>query len=165
MFTSSTSRASLLVRFAIGALLIAVLVTACSDDDGNAPAETSAVSTTQNGGEVDEGSGNGGDGGAAGGFGTATVTVPAGTYELQVEEACVISDVGIGAMASSNEASLFIAGPQEIAVVTVELPSGELWSAAAANVVIEGTTMSYDGPAMGPGADATISVQVFCEGL
>ena len=79
MFTSSTSRASLLVRFAIGALLIAVLVTACSDDDGNAPAETSAVSTTQNGGEVDEGSGNGGDGGAAGGFGTATVTVPAGT--------------------------------------------------------------------------------------
>ena len=55
-----------------------------------------------------------------------------------------------------------IAGPQEIAVVTVELASGEVWSAAAADVTIDGNTMSYSGPAMGPGTDSTIDVQVLC---
>jgi hypothetical protein len=163
MFASLTRRAALFALFAVGALLISVILTACGDDDSTVPTETSAVTTTQADGGGDGGSGNGEDGGTAGGFGTATVTVSAGSYELQVEEVCVISDVGIGAVASSDEASLLIAGPQEIAVVTVELPSGELWSAAAAEVVIEGTTMSYSGPAMGPEADSTISVQVFCD--
>jgi hypothetical protein len=99
----------------------------------------------------------------AGDYGTATVTVSAGTYELQLEEACVISEVGIGAIARSDEASLLIAGPQEIAVVTLQLSSGEMWSAAAANVAIDGTTMSYSGPAMAPPEeDSTISVEVVC---
>jgi hypothetical protein len=142
---------------------MAVIVTACGDDDSTVPIETPVVPTTQNGGGGDGGSGGGEGGGTSGGAGTATVTVSAGTFELQVEEdSCIISDVGIGAIASSDEASLFIAGPQELAVVTVELSSGDLWSAAAAAVVIDGTTMSYSGPAMGPGADSTISVEVFC---
>jgi hypothetical protein len=145
-----------------GALLFSVIVTACGGDDGSGPTETPVVSTAQNGG-VDGGSGGGEDGATAGGFGSATVTVSAGTYELQLEEACVISEVGIGAIASSDKASLLIAGPQEIAVVTLELSSGEMWSAAAANVVIDGTNMSYSGPAMAPPEeDSTISVQVVC---
>jgi hypothetical protein len=76
-----------------------------------------------------------------------------------------MSEIGIGAIASSDEGSLLIAGPQEIAVITFELPGGEMWMAAAANVVIEGTTMSYSGPAMGPsGTDSTMTVQVLCGG-
>ena len=163
MFASLAKRASLLARFAVGALLMAVIVTACGGDDSTDPIETPNVPTTQNGGGGDGGSGGGAGEETSGGAGTATVTVSAGTFELQLEEACLISDIGISALASSDEAFLMIAGPQEIAVVTVELSSGDLWSAAAAAVVIDGTTMSYSGPAMGPGTDSTISVEVFCD--
>jgi hypothetical protein len=143
---------------------MAVIVTACGDDGSTDPIETPIVSTTQSGGGGDEGSEGAEDGATSEGAGTATVTVPAGTFELQVEEgSCVISEVGIGVVASSDEATLLIAGPQEIAVVTVELSSGDLWSAAAAAVLIDGATMSYSGPAMGPGADSTISIEVFCD--
>ena len=64
---------------------------------------------------------------------------------------------------SSDEATLSIAGPQEIAVVGFELSSGDAWFAAAADVTIDGTTLSYSGPAMGPETESTISVQVFCD--
>ena len=163
MFAPLAKRSSLFTRFALGALLMVVFVTACGDSDSTVATETPAAPTTQDGGGGDGGSGGGEDGGTSGGFGTATVTVSSDMYELQVDEACVISDFGIGAIASSAEASLLIAGPEEIAVVTFELSSGEMWSAAAADVVIDGTTMSYSGPAMGPEADSTISVQVFCD--
>lgn len=155
-------RISVIAPLAVGALLVAVILTGCGDGDSTVATEAPAVPTNESDGAGDEGSGNGDGGGTSEGFGTATVTVSAGTFELQLEEACVISDVGIGAVASNDEASLMIAGPQEIAVVTVDLSSGDAWSAAAAAVVIDGTTMSYSGPAMGPGADPTISVQVFC---
>ena len=75
-----------------------------------------------------------------------------------------ITEIGIGVIASSDDASFMIAGPQEIAVVTLELSPEELWSAVAADVVIEGSTMTYSGPALAPsGEDPTMSVQVACE--
>ena len=160
MAGSLTRRVTRMTLLVAGAMLVAVCVTSCGDDDGGAITETSGVPTTQAGGEGDGGTADGDAGGTPGGSGIATVTVSAGTFELQVEEACVISDVGIGVTASSSEGSLTIAGPKEVAVVVFDLSSGDQWSAAAANVVIDGTTMTFSGPAMGAGS--TISVQVFC---
>ena len=155
MSDSPFTRAPLIGLLAIVVLTIAV--TACGDDATATPTSAPVVTTSQ-----DDAGGDGGT--TSGGSGTATVTVSAGTFELEVEEACVISDIGIGAIASSAEASLFIAGPGDLAVVGFELSSGDMWSAAPAAVEIDGTTMSYEGTAMGPGAsDSTISVQVFCD--
>ena len=165
MRNSSANRVPLIALLAAGAMLISVTVTACGDNGGGDTTETPTVApTTAIGGEVGDGSGNGDGGGTAGGFGTATVVVSAGTYELQLEEPCQITEIGIGVIASSDDASFMIAGPQEIAVVTLELSPEELWSAVAADVVIEGTTMSYSGPALvPPGEDPTMSVQVACD--
>jgi len=163
MFALIARRASSIAPLAVGALLMGVVLTACGDDDGAVPAEATTVATTQPVGAADAGSTSGTGGSTAGDAGTATVTVSAGTFELDLDEACVISDVGIAAVASSDQATLYLAGPREVAVMGFGLSSGEQWSVAAAPVVIDGTTMSYSGPAMGPGADSTISVQVSCD--
>jgi len=162
VFPFAVKRPSLVAPLAMWALLTGALVTACGDDDGSTPVEAAVTSTIQDTESNPAGSEGESSDTTSGAGGTATVTVSAGTYELQLDEPCVISEVGIGAVATSDEATLSIAGPQEIAVVAFELSSGDAWFAAAAEVVIEANTMSYSGPAMGPGSDATITVQVFC---
>jgi hypothetical protein len=163
MFASPTRRGCRIGSLALGVVLLAFIPTACGDDDGAVTTQTQAVSTTQAAGGGDAGPEDAGGEGVSGGAGTATVIVSAGTFELEVEDACVISVVGIGVVASSDQGSMTIAGPAEIAVVGFELTSGEAWFAAAAEIVVDGNTMSYSGPAMNPNeSDSTISVQVVC---
>jgi hypothetical protein len=143
--------------------MIALTLTACGGDDGSVPTGTSAVPTTQDGAAA--GSGGEDNGGTLGGAGTATVTVSEGTFVLQVEEACLISDIGIGAVASSDEASLSLAGVEGAVNVGFELTSGDLWLVAAANIAVDGSTMSYSGPAFGPSGDTVIDLEVVCDEL
>ena len=151
----------------VGVIVIVLVLAACGGDDSSDPTGTTAVPTTQdaNGGDGGSDGGSGG-GGGSGDAGSATVTVSTGTYELQLEEPCLISGIGIGAIASSGEATLSVAGIPGATNVGLELASGELWFAAAAPVEIDDTTMSYNGPAIGPEtSDDTISIQVFCDEL
>jgi len=143
----------------IGAAILALALAGCGDDDAGSESDTSVVATTQSSGDEGTAPVNQEPSGATG---VATVTVPEGTFELTLDEACVLSEIGISALASSDSTSLMIAGPAEIAVVVVELSGGDQWAAAAANVEIDGTTMSYVGPATGPGGSAEISVHVDC---
>jgi hypothetical protein len=138
---------------------------ATETDDSAEPSQSSGVPTTQDGdGDGDDEGSDGGDSGGA--PGSATVTVSAGTFELQLEEACLISDIGIGAVASSDDASLTLAGIEGAVNVGFELSSGDLWIVAAADVVIDGSTLSYSGPASGVDEpDSTISLQVSCDEL
>lgn len=102
------------------------------------------------------------------GAGTATITVSTGTYELELDGACVMDAAGImvGAEASSDAATLFVAGAPEAAVIAFDLLSGPDWYAAAAAIAIDGSTMTYEGPAIESSGDAstgsTMSVTVVC---
>ena len=147
MFAPIASRASQLAPLAAVVLLIAVISTGCGGDDGSATTVTPAVPTTQAGGGGDGGSGGGDDGGTSGGYGTATVTVSAGTFELQLEEACMVSDNGIGAVASSGDTSLMLAGIPGFVSVGFETSPDDVWVVPPSDVVIDGTTMSYSGAA------------------
>ena len=150
----------------IGMIVIALVLAACGGNDSSDPTGTSAVPTTQDADGGAGGSDGDDDEGGSGDAGSATVTVSDGTYELQIEEPCLISEIGIGVIAGSDEATLTVAGVEGAANVGFELPSGELWLAAAAPIVIDGTAMSYSGPAIGPEtSDDTISLQVFCDEL
>jgi hypothetical protein len=159
MFRGRTRQGSHYAWIVTGIVVMALSTVACGDDDTDPLSGASIATTTQ--------TPEGGDTAPTaqepvGEYGTAMVSIPEGTFELALDEQCVLTEVGIGALASSDYASLMIAGPEEIAVVVVELPSGELWSAGAANVTIDGNTMSYAGPATGPGGTAEISVRVDC---
>lgn len=139
-------------------IVMGLAVAACGDDDATPSGDAAIATTTQ-------ASGDGGTAAAqepSGVSGEATVEIPEGTFELPLDEPCVLSEVGIGILASSDDVSLMIAGPQEIAVVVVELPAGDVWSAAAAEVLIDGNTLSYTGPATGPNGTANITVHVNC---
>lgn len=142
MFASIATRASQLAPLTAGVLLIAVISTACGGDD----------STVTTGTPV----------------GTATVTVSAGTFELQVEEACMISDIGIGAVASSGDKLLTLTGIPGFVAVGFETSPDDVWLVAPTDVVIDGTTMSYSGTAdvLAAGVqaeDSPIDVEVFCD--
>jgi hypothetical protein len=148
-------------RFAV-VVTVAGIITlsmgACGDDDTAASSETTIAATTQ----APAGSDTAPAAQETTAGGEATVTIPEGTFLLTLEEPCVLEEVGIGAIASSGEATLMIAGPPEVAVVVVELSSGAAWSAAAAEVTIDGGTIGYTGPAMGPNGSGEISVIVDC---
>ncbi len=168
MFASIATRASQLAPLTAGVLLIAVISTACGGDDSTVTTGTPVVPTTQAGAGGDGGSGGGDGGGTSGGYGTATVTVSAGTFELQVEEACMISDIGIGAVASSGDKLLTLTGIPGFVAVGFETSPDDVWLVAPTDVVIDGTTMSYSGTAdvLAAGVqaeDSPIDVEVFCD--
>lgn len=175
MFASLATRASQLAPLTAGVLLIAIISTGCGGDDSSVTSGTPVVPTTQaggggSGGEGDGGSGGGDSGGSSGGYGTATVTVSAGTFELQVEEACLISDIGIGAVASSGDTMLTLAGIPGFVTVGFETSPDDIWLVAPTGVVIDGTTMSYSGTASVLAAgvqaeDSPIDVELICDEL
>lgn len=158
MFRGRTLQGSRLGLIAAAIVVMGLAVAACGDDDAAPPVDVATTSAQAPAGgdtapTAQEPSGAGG---------AATVGIPEGTFDLTLDEPCVLSETGIGIIASSDSASLMIAGPQEIAVVVVELPTGTVWSAAAASLTIDGNAVSYTGPAMGPGGTADITVQVDC---
>ena len=159
MFRGRTRQGSRHARLVTTIVVMGLAVAACGDDDATPPSDGAIATTTQASGDGgtapadQEPSGVGGD---------ATVTIPEGTFGLALDEPCVLSEVGIGVLASSDDATLMIAGPQEIAVVVVELPTGVSWSAAAASLMIDDNALSYTGPAMGPSGTADITVHVNC---